>query len=111
MDRKPIYLLSNGLRAEASAPVTVIRHNKKGEELVIPATPSVKMYNMFMGGVDLNDKMAKLDKGRKSYKWYTRIDRKCFHWALYNSYVLYKTNCDVDKPMEYRDFVLQALSG
>ena len=89
-DKKPIYFISNGLRAEASEPVTVVRHNKVGQELVVPATPVVK-YNKCMGGVDMNDKMAKIDKSRESYKWYTRIDRKFVHWPLFNAHVLYKT--------------------
>ena len=45
---------------------------------------------MYMGGIDHNDKMCRLDRARKSYKWYTRIYRKCAMWAVYNSYVLYK---------------------
>lgn len=61
-----------------------------------------------MGGVDLNDKMAKLDKSRKSYKWYTRLDRKCFQWALYNAYVIYK--CQVVNPVEFRKFALEVFT-
>ena len=105
-DKKPIYFLTNGYRAEATEPLTVKRRGTKGEELHVPATPSVIAYNKYMGGVDLNDKMARLDKNRKTYKWYNRIDRKCVTWSLYNAYVLYKTNELVRKPMEYRDFVL-----
>ncbi|XP_067950472.1 piggyBac transposable element-derived protein 4-like [Watersipora subatra] len=107
-DKKPIYFLSNYVRAELSEPPTVIRRNKKGEKLTVKATPSVIVYNQMMGGVDLNDKMAILDRSRKSYKWYARIDRKCFHWSLYNAYVLYKHG--QKKPMEFRDFVLQILT-
>ena len=76
-DKKPIYFVSNGLRAEATAPLNVARRNKKGDKLAVVAPPTVVQYNRFMGGVDHNDRMAKLDKSRKSYKWYTRIDRKC----------------------------------
>ena len=88
-DRSPIYFLSNAHVPEVEG-LTVLRHDKKGNELQVNATPSVKEYNAFMGGVDLNDKMTRLDKSRKAYKWYSRIDRKCFMWALYNSYILYK---------------------
>ena len=105
MDKKPIYFLSNGLAPESSTPLTVKRVTKTGEKKEVPATPSVVVYNKKMGGVDLNDKMAKIDKSRKSYKWYSRIDRKCFQWALYNSYVLYKSGHQ--NPVEFRDFALQ----
>ena len=110
-DKKPIYFLSNGLVAQSAQPLSVSRRNKQGDKLAVPAPPTVVAYNQFMGGVDHNDKMAKLDKSRKSYKWYTRIDRKCAHWALYNSYVLYKTNPHTTKPMEFRDFALNVLTS
>lgn len=109
MDKKAIYFLSNGLMPEASTPVTVTRVTKIGEKKEVAATPVVVQYNRMMGGVDLNDKMAKLDKSRKSYKWYTRIDRKCFQWGLYNAYVLYKL-CN-DRPMEFRNFSLEVLTA
>jgi hypothetical protein len=110
-DKKPIYFLSNGLRAESTEPMTVTRRNKQGEKLTVPAPPTVVAYNQRMGGVDLNDKMARLDRSRKSYKWYTRIDRKCMHWALYNSYLLYVHNPLVVKPMEFRRFSLTVLTS
>jgi hypothetical protein len=87
--------------------VTVTRRNKEGEKLVVAATPTVVEYNKRMGGVDLNDKMAKVDKSRKAYKWYARIDRKCNMWALFNAYVLYSRNPLVLKPMEFRSFALR----
>ena len=40
---------------------------------------------------DMNNKMAKIDKSRKSHKRYTCIDRKCVHRFLFNAYALYKT--------------------
>ena len=60
----------------------------------------------------MNDKMAKIDKSRKSYKWYTRIDRKCVHWSLFNAYVLYKTESlqKDQKFIEFREFALQILN-
>jgi hypothetical protein len=57
--------------------ITVIRQNKQGEALDIRATPSIVDYNKYMGGVDLNDKMTKIYKSRKTYHWYNRISLKC----------------------------------
>lgn len=108
-DKKPIYFVSNLAAPRSSTELTVTRHNKKGDSLDVPAPPCVVLYNKFMGGVDLNDKMARLDRSRKSYKWYTRIDRKCVTWSLYNAYVLYKHG--LRKPMEYRDFMLNVLTA
>lgn len=108
-DKRPIYLLSNGCKPTTSEPIFVKRHNKRGEVLQVPATPSVVLYNKYMGGVDLNDKMAKLDKSRKSYKWYTRIDRKCISWSMFNAYVLYSED-PANPKIEYRDFMLKTLT-
>ena len=110
-DKKPIYFLTSGLVAETSEPLAVERRNKEGQKLIVAATPSVVMYNKHMGGVDHNDKMARLDKSRKAYKWYSRLDRKCIQWSLYNAYVLFKTGNDLPKVPEFRTFVLDALTG
>ena len=69
-DKRTIYFLSNGYKCESVEPVTVSRHNKEDEKLVVAASPTVVGYNQFMDGVDLNDKIAKLDQSRKAYKWY-----------------------------------------
>ena len=82
-DRSPIYFLSNA-HLPHHDDCTVERTEKSGAKVTVDATPSVKEYNEFMGGVDLNNKMCKLDKSRKSYKWYIKIDRKAVMWAMYN---------------------------
>ena len=79
---------------------------------MVPATPVVK-YNKCMGGVDMNNKMAKIVKSRKSYKWYTRIDRKCVHCLVQNISIEQKDQslCKKDqKFMEFREFALQILN-
>lgn len=106
-DKRPIYFLSNA--HVASYPdCTVQRTDKKGNKLTVPATPSVVEYNKYMGGVDLNDKMSRLDKSRKTYKWYARIDKKGIMWAMFNAYVLYK---HIHKDADYRKFQLDVIHG
>ena len=104
-DRSPIYFLSNA-HLPYHDDCTVERTEKSGSKVTVDATPSVKEYNEFMGGVDLNDKMCKLDKSRKSYKWYIKIDRKAVMWAMYNGYVLYKER---QPKTEYRTFMLDVI--
>lgn len=109
-DKRPIYFLSNGCVPEVSGDsLTVKRRNKKGETLEVRAPPSVVLYNQKMGGVDLNDKMAKLDKSRKSTKWYIRIDRKFITWTMFNSYILYRNANPGD--LEFREFILEVLTS
>ena len=88
-DRRPIYFLSTCFIPEHDE-CNVIRHDKRGNELVVKATPAVVEYNKMMGGVDINDKMAKMDKSRKTYRWYTRVDRKMLLLAMVNSYILFR---------------------
>lgn len=105
VDKAPIYFLSNAHVAVREG-LTVTRTNKTGESLEVPATPTVVEYNKYMGGVDHNDKMTKMDKSRKSYKWYARVDRKCVLWAMYNGYVIYKS---FHPSKDYRDFTLDVI--
>ncbi|XP_070562433.1 piggyBac transposable element-derived protein 4-like [Ptychodera flava] len=85
-DKKPVYYLST-LHTE-NADQNVILHNRRGEEIILPAPPCVVDYNQYMGGVDTYDKMTSLDKSRKTYLWCHRLVRKCIVWATYNAYVI-----------------------
>lgn len=105
VDKSPIYFLSNAHLPEREG-ITVLRTTKTGERVEVKATPSVVEYNKYMGGVDHNDKMTRIDKSRKSYKWYARVDRKCIMWAMYNAFVLYRER---HPSKDYRDFTLDVI--
>ena len=60
-DKKPIYFLSNIHLAERDG-LAIRRHNKKGEAIMVNCTPTVHQYNQYMGAVDHNDKMCRIDK-------------------------------------------------
>ena len=48
-------------------------------------------YNMYMGGVDLNDQMLQpYLSTRKSKFWYKKVAFYLFHMAMYNSFVCYQ---------------------
>ena len=68
-DKKVIYFLSNFHVPEYDG-LTLRRHNKKGENVSVACTPTVYEYNKYMGAVDLNDKMCRIDRSRRTYKWY-----------------------------------------
>ncbi len=86
-DTKLVYYLST-IHVPELEDCHVVRHDRQGNEIGVNATPCVVEYNMFMGGVDLNDKMCTLDKSRKTYHWYNRVARKCLMWAAFNGYVI-----------------------
>ena len=107
-DKKNIYFLSNHLVAEMDG-LTITRHTKKGDRIEVPCTPTVLQYNKYMGAVDLNDKMCRLDKSRRTYKWYVRLDRKCVAWALYNAYVIEAKFRAHGPRREFRHFTLEVV--
>ena len=77
MDRKPIYFPSNIHVAED--PYTfVVRHDQKGNDLIVTAPPCVLDYNENMGGIDLNDKMTGIDESRKLTDGHTDSIKKGF---------------------------------
>jgi hypothetical protein len=108
-DKRPIHFLSSIHVAEKEGS-TVSRKDGRGRRLHVTAPPTVIEYNKFMGGVDLNDKMTKLDKSRRTYKWYHRLFRKAVMWSMYNAYIL--EGCFVDhspaakRKRDFRSFVL-----
>ena len=105
MDRSPINFLNNAhLPNHNDCAVECVE--KSGSKETVNAIPSVKEYNEFMDGVDLNDKMCKLDKSRKYYRWYKKIDRKAVMWAMYNRYVLYNER---QPKTEYHKFMLHVI--
>ena len=69
VDRRPIYFLSSIHQAEESH-LSITRRGPGGEPQELPCPPVVKEYNRWMGGVDLNDQMAHIDRSRRSYSWY-----------------------------------------
>ena len=107
-DKKPIYFLSNIHTAEVEGTV-VMRTNENGKRKQVPCTPSVLAYNKYMGEVDLNDKMTKLDKSKRTYKWYIRLERKCLFWSLYNAYIIEGNFVDHHLPgkrkRDFRSFI------
>ena len=75
-------------RSDISGCEHIKRHNKVGIRIDVLCTPTKKDYNKYMGAVNFNDKMCRLDKTRRTYKWYVRIDRNCVAWALFNAFVI-----------------------
>ena len=107
-DKKPIYFLSNIHMAELDG-LVIRRHNKKGEAIMVNCTPTVHQYNQYMGAVDYNDKMCRIDKSRRTYKWYVRIDRKCVAWALFNAFVIEGKFREHGRKRDFRDFTIEVI--
>lgn len=72
-------------------------------------TPTVVMYNKYMGVVDLNDKMCRVDKTRRTYKWYIRIDCTCAAWALFNAFVIEAKVRPHGRTRDFRQFMVEVI--
>ena len=85
----------------------VPRRNKDGTRSQIPCPESIKLYNAYMGGVDLFDSRRKTYScSRKSKKWWTRIYYFLLDASVTNAYILYKETPGT-KPLTMKEFVLE----
>ena len=74
-EQSPVYFLGDA-HLPNHDDCTVEQTEGSGSKVSFNAKPSTKGCNDIMDGVDLNTKMCKLDKSRKSFRWYIKIDRK-----------------------------------
>lgn len=97
MDTKPVHTLSTyaGSQPEDLAK----RWDRSAKETIEVSRPyAVKQYNMFMGGVDLVDRMvAHYPHGFKNKKWYLRIVFHFINVTIVNAWHLYKIKTNQPK--------------
>lgn len=74
------------------------RKNKK--EVLVERPFAIQQYNMFMGGVDLMDRMISYyPHGFKNKKWYLRMFFHLLNMAIVNSWILYRQKVDKEFPL------------
>ncbi|XP_065843443.1 piggyBac transposable element-derived protein 4-like [Oscarella lobularis] len=89
MDKQPVGLINT--IAPPNVFTTVERRQPDGTRKNITCPVAVKLYNSFMGGVDLADNLRKLcESSRKSKRWYMRIFWYTVEVAIINSFVIMK---------------------
>ncbi|XP_052263387.1 piggyBac transposable element-derived protein 4-like [Dreissena polymorpha] len=96
-DNKMVYFLSTAHMPELDQLATS-RKNKDGTIQRLPSTPCVEEYGRYMGGVDRNDQMTRLNKSKKSMRWYRKIERKLLELSVYNAYIIEGTIRDQKVP-------------
>ena len=90
-DNKPVPLI-NSISPPANT-ATVKRTAKDGSRNAVPCPESIKLYNMYMGGVDLFDfKRKTYSCSRKSRKWWFRLFYFLVDMATTNSYIRKNTS-------------------
>ena len=102
MDNKPVYTISTYAGALLEDEVNCYDRSKKQRIMRITITRqySIQQYNIFMGGVDLMDRMvAHYPHGFKNKNWYLRVFFHFVSMALENAWILYeKKNNKHDMP-------------
>lgn len=99
-DNRLVYYLSTYHKPEDPT-LTMKRHKKDGTGIILSTTPSVVGYAQFMGGVDRLDQLARMNKSKKSLRWYRKIEVKLREISLYNAYVIEGSIID-QAPQQHR---------
>ena len=105
MDKKPVSMVNS--ISDPSSMTHVKRTAKDGSRLQVPCPESIKLYNAYMGGVDLFDFRRKTYScSRKSKKWWLRLFYFLVDMAVTNAYIVYRESPNSEK-LTQKDFVLQ----
>ena len=103
-DKKAVAFINTV--CSSTAQTQVLRRNKDGSRVSVPWPESVKLYNSYMGGVDLFDARRKnYSSSRKSKKWWLRIFYFLLDTAVVNNYILYKEKGGT-KSLALKEFIL-----
>ena len=89
-DNRIVFYLSTFHSPEGDELVTT-RRSKDGTQLQLDATPTQQAYAKYMAGVDRLDQNTKVNRSRKSLRWYRKVEMKLRECALYNAYVIEST--------------------
>lgn len=99
IDSGPVHVVSNFVGAE---PVdTAKRFDKSQNKFIDVKRPAaVAMYNKYMGGVDMADRMiAHYPHTTKNKRWYLRLFFHFLNIAIVNSWIMYRNARDPHTPL------------
>ena len=113
--RKPVRVLSSV--TNTTAPVTTVKRKQKGgTSKDIPCPEPIKLYNMFMNGVDRSDQMRmEYSTARSCRRWWTYIFWFLVDLCVSNSFILMNESLiinslmNVDETRERCHFFINSL--
>ena len=107
-DKKAIPFINT--TCEPSEQTTVMRKKKDGSRITVPCPQSVKLYNSYMGGVDVADQLRKTYScRRKSKKWWLPLFYFLVDVSVVNSYILHRETPHASK-LTLKEFILELSS-
>ena len=90
-----------------STTTTVTRRNKDGTRASVSCPEAVKLYNTFMGGVDLADQRRKTYScSRKSRKWWHRLFFFFLDLSVVNGYIIATETPNI-RNRSQKEFILE----
>lgn len=108
VDNKPVHMLSSFAARE---PVDVVkRYDRKEKKIVEIQRPfSIQIYNKFMGGIDMADRMvAHYPHALKNKKFYLRIFFHLLNVSIVNAWIVHNTT--INKRLSLVDFKISIIS-
>ena len=104
-DKKAVAFINT--ICDPSSTTTVNRRNKDGSSSTVTCPELVKMYNKYMGGVDLADMKRKLYScSRRSKKWWFRLFYYLVDISVVNSHVIISETPNV-AAISSKNFVIE----
>lgn len=94
------------------APVDMARrYDRKTKSIIqIERPAAIQIYNMYMGGVDLMDRMiAHYPHSTKGKRWYLRVFFHFLNVAIVNAWILYKKNVEIITLVEFKAALVSSL--
>ena len=111
-DTKLVTMVST--LSDPTADETILRKLKDGSTITIMCPLAIRLYNIFMGGVDYNDQLRKYYQFRlKSKKFYKYIFWFLVELSITNAFILCKhhTNLNIITMKDFRSQLASSLIG
>ncbi len=108
MDKKQISIISTN----ADHDISIVQRRKGAEIRQVTCPEAFKLYNHYMGGVDLADQKRKYYSiARKSMKWWYYLFWFLLDTSIVNSFIIMTvTNFSlVQRPLTLRDYKLKLI--
>lgn len=105
MDNRAVYMLSNFISPAETSPVSR-RVSGSADKIEVNCPKMIKMYNTYMGGVDLMDqkKVAYQVDLRSKQKYYLRLFFDLFDLSVVNSHIIFNKIVPENKKVSSLNF-------
>ena len=95
IDNKPVHVISSKMISDISKAERRIKGQK--EKIRVDCPDVIKLYNKYMGGVDINDRMKSThEQDRRGRRYYLRLTFDMLDQLIVNSRIVFNT-LNVDK--------------